>query len=145
MLGSHSSQAPRTVDLTFLDHWGSQGPCVKCQNVKEGMGELIPEEVPSMLHEYCANSGPGRFRVPEMTQMDRLGFSLCAAPLDIIGSCISEYMELEPQKRGIRQWGNGGPVKIHSECYNCNTKSTPVSPVTPVMSLDLISYSGSSS
>ena len=29
--------------------------------------------------------------------------------------------------------------------YGCNTKSTPVSPVTPVMSPDLISYSRSSS
>ena len=30
-------------------------------------------------------------------------------------------------------------------CYDCNTKSTPVSPVTPVISLDLICYSGLSS
>ena len=58
-----------------------------------------------MLHEYCTNSGPGRFGVPEMTQMDGLGFSLCAAPLDIIRSCISEYMGLEPQKGGVRQIG----------------------------------------
>ena len=37
--------------------------------------------------------------------MDGLGFSLCAAPLDIVRSCISVYMELEPQKGGIRQVG----------------------------------------
>ena len=40
-----------------------------------------------------------------MTQIDRLGFSLCAAPLDIIMSCISEYMGLEPWKGGVRQVG----------------------------------------
>ena len=34
--------------------------------------------------------------------MDGLAFSLCAALLDIVGSCISEYMELEPQKGGVR-------------------------------------------
>ena len=32
-----------------------------------------------VLHEYCTNSGSGRFGVPEMTQTDRSGFSLCAA------------------------------------------------------------------
>ena len=31
------------------------------------------------------------------------------------------------------------------ECYDCNTKSTPVPPITLVTSPDLISYSGSSS
>ena len=31
------------------------------------------------------------------------------------------------------------------QCYGCNTKSTLVSPVTPVMSPDLTLYSGSSS
>ena len=36
---------------------------------------------------------------------DGLSFSLCAVLLDIIGSCISEYMELEPQKGGIGQMG----------------------------------------
>ena len=47
-----------------------------------------------------------------MTRMDGLGFSLCAALLDIIGSCISEYTELQPQKRGARQWGNMLSVRI---------------------------------
>ena len=40
-----------------------------------------------------------------MTQTDGLGFSLCAVPLDIVGSCISEFTELEPQKGGVRQVG----------------------------------------
>ena len=38
----------------------------------------------------CANSGPGRLGILEVTWTDGLGFSLCAALLDIIGSCISE-------------------------------------------------------
>ena len=41
----------------------------------------------------------------EMTQTDGFGFSLCAAPLDIVRSCISEYIELEPQKVSVRQAG----------------------------------------
>ena len=45
------------------------------------------------------------FGVLEVTQTDRLGFSLCAALLDIAGSCISEYTESEPQRGGVRQIG----------------------------------------
>ena len=40
-----------------------------------------------------------------MRQTDRLGFSLCAVPLNIVRSCISEYMESESQKGGVRQMG----------------------------------------
>ena len=40
-----------------------------------------------------------------MTRMDGLGFSLCATPLDILGSCILEYTELEPQKEGGKTGG----------------------------------------
>ena len=54
-----------------------------------------------MLHKYCANSGPGRLGVLEVTQIDGLGFSLCAALLDIVRSCISEYMKSEPRKGGV--------------------------------------------
>ena len=43
------------------------------------------------LYKWCTNSGPGRFGTPEVTQTDRLGFSLCAVPLDIVGPCISEW------------------------------------------------------
>ena len=39
----------------------------------------------------CANSEPGRLRILGMTQMDGLGFSLCAALLDIVRSCISKW------------------------------------------------------
>ena len=39
---------------------------------------------------------------------------------------------------GHHQWGTG----IQDICYSCNTKSTLVSPVTPVMSPELICYSG---
>ena len=38
-----------------------------------------------MLDMGCANSGPGSLGVPEMTWMDRPGFSLCAAPLELSG------------------------------------------------------------
>ena len=31
------------------------------------------------------NSRPGSLGVPEMTQVDRPGFSLCAAPLELSG------------------------------------------------------------
>ena len=50
-----------------------------------------------MLYKGCANTGPGRLGVPEMTQMDGPGFSLCAAPLESLG----------PGFRGARQNGRG--------------------------------------
>ena len=65
---------------------------VKCWMSREETGELI-SGYSSMLHEYCANSGSGRFGVTDVTQIDGLGFSLCAAPLNIVGSCISKCME----------------------------------------------------
>ena len=56
---------------------------------------------------------------------------------------------------GLVEYGSGmrvvgmtsGNVNINTgvSCYDCHTKSTPVPPVTPVISPDLISYSGSSS
>ena len=39
----------------------------------------------------CANSGPGRLRLPEMMWMDRPGFSLCATPLESLGPGFSRY------------------------------------------------------
>ena len=45
-----------------------------------------------MFLQGCANPGPGRLRILKVTRTDGLGFSLCAAPLDIIGSCISSSM-----------------------------------------------------
>ena len=72
--------------------------CVKCWMLRAEMGELISRY--SSSNVTCANSGPGRLGVLEVTQTDGLGFSLCAAPLNIIGSCISEYMESEP-RRGV--------------------------------------------
>ena len=45
---------------------------------------------------------------------------------------------MSKSKMGLRSLGEGS-------CYDCDTKSTPVPPVTPVVSLDLISYSGLSS
>ena len=51
----------------------------------------------------CANSGPGRLGILKVMQMDGLGFSLCAAPLEIVGSCISEC---DGQNRSRE---NGGP------------------------------------
>ena len=47
--------------------------------------------------------------------MEGLGFSLCAVPLDIAGSCISQYTELEPQKRGVRQLGERRLLSIGTE------------------------------
>ena len=38
-----------------------------------------------MLGKGHANSGLGSLGVPEMTPMDRPGFSLCAAPLELSG------------------------------------------------------------
>ena len=43
------------------------------------------EGVLSMLGKGCANSGPGSLGVPEITQTDGPGFSLCAAPLELSG------------------------------------------------------------
>ena len=43
--------------------------------------------------------------VLEITQTDGLSFSLCAMPLDIVRSYISEYTESESQKGGMRQIG----------------------------------------
>ena len=36
-----------------------------------------------MLDMGCTNSGPGSLGVLEMMQIDRPGFSLCAAPLKL--------------------------------------------------------------
>ena len=36
-------------------------------------------------------TGPGRIGIPEMMRTDELGFSLCAVPLEIVGSCISKW------------------------------------------------------
>ena len=54
------------------------------------------------------NSGPDSCGVLEWVWTDGPGFSLCAAPLELSG------------------------------CYGCNTKSTPVPPVTPVPELMLL-------
>ena len=43
----------------------------------------------------------------------------------------------------VTSLGSMGIILGH--CYDCNTNSTPVPPVTPVMSPDLICYSGLSS
>ena len=49
------------------------------------------------------------FRVPEVIQMDGLGFSLCAM-LDIVGSCISEWCEVGTMGGRKTGGGNGGLV-----------------------------------
>ena len=44
------------------------------------------------LYEGCANSGPGKLRVPEMTQTDGPGFSLCAVLLKLSGPVFQSGM-----------------------------------------------------
>ena len=41
----------------------------------------------------CTNSGPGRLRVPEVTWTDGLGFSLCAALLELSGPVFQSGMD----------------------------------------------------
>ena len=53
---------------------------------------------------------------------------------------VKEGLELTPM--GSFDVEQGG---INSGCYGCNIKSTPIPHVTPVMSPDLICYSGLSS
>ena len=59
----------------------------KCQG---RVGELVPRDSFDVIRG-CINSGPGRFGIPEVMWTDGLGFSLCAVPLEIIGSCISKW------------------------------------------------------
>ena len=51
------------------------------------MVELVLRDFFDII-QGCANSGPGRLGIPEVTRTDRLGFSLYAGLLDIVGSCI---------------------------------------------------------
>ena len=60
------------------------------------MVELVPRDSFDIIRG-CTNSGPGRLGIPEVTWMDGLGFSLCAALLEIVGSWISKVAQLEPQ------------------------------------------------
>ena len=53
-----------------------------------------------MLFEGHANSGPGSLGVPEMTQMDGPGFSLCAAPLESLDFEVHGRMAEE----GVEVW-----------------------------------------
>ena len=73
------------------------------ENVKEGWLNYFRRSSFNIL-QVCANSRPGRIRIPEVMQMDGLGFSLCAVLLDIIRSCISKWHGSEPQQE------NGDPV-----------------------------------
>ena len=62
---------------------------VKGQNVKEECLNCFWRSSFD-VYKWHTNSGPDRFGILEVTWMDGLGFSLCAALLDIIGSCISK-------------------------------------------------------
>ena len=55
------------------------------------MVELFPRSSFDVT-QGCANSGPGGLGILEVTWMDGLGFSLCAAPLDIIGPVFQSSM-----------------------------------------------------
>ena len=59
-----------------------------------------------MLFEGCTNSGPGGLGVPELMQTDGPGFSLCAAPLELLGpgfrGSTAEWQRKE-QKSGVFQ------------------------------------------
>ena len=52
------------------------------------MGELVLRDSFDIIRG-CANSRPGRLRIPEVMRVDGLGFSLCAVLLEIVGSCKS--------------------------------------------------------
>ena len=54
------------------------------------VGELVPRDSFDVI-QGCTNSGSGRLGIPEVMQMDGLGFSLCAALLEIVRSCISKW------------------------------------------------------
>ena len=54
----------------------------KCQG---RVHELVPRDSFNVI-QGCANSRSGRLGIPEVTWMDGLGFSLCAAPLEIVES-----------------------------------------------------------
>ena len=66
-------------------------------NAKEEWLNYFPRSSFDVL-QGCANSRPGRLGIPELMQMDGLGFSLCAAPPDIVRSCISKWHGSEPQQ-----------------------------------------------
>ena len=69
------------------------------------VGELVPRDSFDIIRGG-ANSGPGRLGVPEVMWMDGPGFSLCAAPLEIVGSCISKWHSQNCSRRsGVFQTG----------------------------------------
>ena len=75
-----------------------------------------------MLAKGCANSGPGGLRVPKMMWMDRLGFSLCAAPLKSSGPGFRGMWQrldeqvvvqsISDQRMSEETWRVRGGVKI---------------------------------
>ena len=71
----------------------------KCQG---RMVELVPRDSFEVI-QGCTNSGPGILRIPGVTQTDRLVFSLYAAPLEIVRSCISKWHGQNHSRK------NGGP------------------------------------
>ena len=61
------------------------------------------------IMQGCANSGPGRLGILEVMWTDGLGFSLCAALLEIVRSCISKWHSQNCSRK------NGGPEYSRSE------------------------------
>ena len=48
------------------------------------------------------NSGPGSYGVPEGVRTDGPGFSLCAAPLELLGSVFQDG-----RGDGVNEWRSG--------------------------------------
>ena len=74
-------------DMSIIKTAGSD--VLRGSNVKEEWLNYVQRSSFDVLQGHT-NSRLGRIRIPEVTQTDGLGFSLCAAPLDIVRSCISK-------------------------------------------------------
>ena len=57
------------------------------------------------MYEGYTNSGPGRLRVPELTQTNGPGFSLCAALLESLNHRVLDFEVTQQNHSG---W-NGSP------------------------------------
>ena len=92
--------------------------------------KVVPEfrdEFGVVSEPRCITAGGKRgFKPVERSSMEKRQYIIYLST--VIGECVGTVVEVQ-----------------ETLCYDCNTKSTLVSPVTPVTSPDLISYSGSSS
>ena len=76
-----------------------------------------------MSGKGCANSGPGGLGVPEMTQRDGPGVSLCAAPLELSGPGFQGVWQRLDEPVEVRRYTGpefvGGDLESEGRRQDC--------------------------